>query len=1129
MKEYFGKLDEEVKRSYDIASEARKKGLDPSGDVEVMLASKMAERVKGIVSTVSPQIGESKIVERIDELEKQYGAQDWRVAFILSLEVAQEKLCKFKDKREAAEVGLRVGLAYLTNGVLSAPLERFVQLKLRKRKKDGKEYCALYFSGPIRSAGTTAVCVFAAVADYVRKELGYAEYDPTEEEVNRIVSELYDFHDRITNLQYLPTEEEITFMVSNLPIQIDGDPSETMEVSNFKDLDRIDTNRLRNGVCLVVGEGLCQKAAKFYSKFSNMMKDFGMERWKFLGDYIALQKKLRAKDVSKDDVKIKPDFNFMKDVVAGRPIFTHPMAKGGFRLRYGRSRVSGFSAQAIHPATMCILDGFLASGSQLKVERPGKACVLGSCDTIEGPIVKLKDGSVVFAETEEQAKKVNDYVEEILYLGDLLINYGDFLNRGHVLVPAGYCEEWWQQEAEHPEKNIDVDTAIELCKKGKPLHPRYTFHWNDITREQFFSVIDLLKKSAIKDDKIVLPLDYNIKDDVENKDPKRALEILGVPHRVVINEHMIIEGDWAKALLFTLGDFNFEPNDNVLEMLNKKNSFLIRDKSGTFIGARMGRPEKAKMRKLKGSPQALFPVGAQGGRMRDFRSALEKGFVKSDFNLRKCEKCNQETVYKLCETCANETKQLYYCDECKIVKDKKCHERSFTYSNQKLDIHKYFNKALEIIGTREYPELIKGVKGTMNEDHTPENLVKGILRAMNGLYVNKDGTIRYDMTETPITHFKPKEIGTSVAKLKELGYEKDCYGVDLVSEEQICELKVQDLILPACPDSLEEGADEVLFRIGKFVDDLMEKFYKLPRFYNFKTKKDIVGSLVLGLSPHTSAGIVGRVIGFSKTQGFLAHPTYHSIMRRDCDGDEACIILLMDALINFSRGFLPAHRGGKQDEPLVLTTKIIPKEVDDMVFDMDICWKYPLQLYNAALEYKSPKEVKIEKLGMFLGTPREYEGYGFTHDTSDFNNGVKCSTYKSIPTMLEKVQKQMRVAEKLRAVDEVDVAGLIIDRHFMRDIKGNLRKFSQQEFRCVECNEKYRRPPLQGNCIKCGGKLLFTVSEGNILKYLEPSLMLAEKYDLAPYLKQNLKITKARIESIFGKDETKQEALKKWF
>ena len=123
----------------------------------------------------------------------------------------------------------------------------------------------------------------------------------------------------------------------------------------------------------------------------------------------------------------------------------------------------------------------------------------------------------------------------------------------------------------------------------------------------------------------------------------------------------------------------------------------------------------------------------------------------------------------------------------------------------------------------------------------------------------------------------------------------------------------------------------------------------------------------------------------------------------------------------------------------------------------------------------------------------------------------------------------MRVAEKLRAVDEVDVAGLIIDRHFMRDIKGNLRKFSQQEFRCVECNEKYRRPPLQGNCIKCGGKLLFTVSEGNILKYLEPSLMLAEKYDLAPYLKQNLKITKARIESIFGKDETKQEALKKWF
>ena len=38
------------------------------------------------------------------------------------------------------------------------------------------------------------------------------------------------------------------------------------------------------------------------------------------------------------------------------------------------------------------------------------------------------------------------------------------------------------------------------------------------------------------------------------------------------------------------------------------------------------------------------------------------------------------------------------------------------------------------------------------------------------LFLNKDGTVRYDMTEMPMTHFKPVEIGTSVERLKELGY-----------------------------------------------------------------------------------------------------------------------------------------------------------------------------------------------------------------------------------------------------------------------------------------------------------------------------------------------------------------------
>ena len=252
------------------------------------------------------------------------------------------------------------------------------------------------FSGPIRSAGTTITCGSIFVADYIRKQMGYSEYDPTEEEIKRACVELYDFHERITNLQYLPSEEELDFMVRNLPVQINGDPSEKIEVSNYKDLDRVETNTLRNGVCLVLGEGLTQKAAKFWGRFSKDAKEMEMGHWDFLEKFIKIQKNLRAKGKLKSDEKISPDFNYIKDLVAGRPVLGYPLTKGGFRLRYGRSRISGLSSMAMHPATMIILNDYIATGTQLRYERPGKSSAMEPCDTIEGPIVKLKNGEGLF-------------------------------------------------------------------------------------------------------------------------------------------------------------------------------------------------------------------------------------------------------------------------------------------------------------------------------------------------------------------------------------------------------------------------------------------------------------------------------------------------------------------------------------------------------------------------------------------------------------------------------------------------------------------------------------------------------------------------------------------------------------
>lgn len=1176
---YLESVNTLTSEAHKVASLARLKHLDPEDFVEVKLAKNMAERVVGLISAIAPQIANSKAVDRLIELEKQYGILDWRVALKIAEEIAKEEICGFETKEKAIEVGIKTGFAYVTVGVVSSPLEGLVNIEIKNRLDGKGKYFCLNYSGPIRNAGGTAASVSVIIADYVRKKLGFLEYDPTPDEIKRCYIELQDYQNRVTNLQYNPSEDEVNYMVSHLPVEISGDPSENIDVSNYKDLPRVPTNKIRSGYCLIHSSCIPLKAPKLWKQLSKWGKDFEMEHWNFLDEFLHIQKKAKALSASgktelslKPKEKITPDYTFIKDMVAGRPVLGHPLQKGAFRLRYGRSRTSGLAAKAIHPATMAVLDDFIAIGTTLKIERPGKGAGITPCNIIEGPIVKLDDGSVLLLNSFANALEIRPKITEILFLGDLLVNHGDFITYAHSLVPAGYCEEWYVLELEksivNTFGNLDVVKLSELVdikenvlesllknpfetkltakeaiilsqKLNLPLHPFYTFHWADIPKSSIIELLYYLKtgKQDISTQKLVLPI----------SEAKRILELLGIPHSVVFKEHVVIEADYAIALLSQLGLKNlldlddiigkvltlpeYEKIEHGLDVVKQISLTKLRDKSGTYIGARMSRPEKAKMRKLTGSPQGLFPIGEEGGRLRCLQSALEAKKVTGDFQIFHCNLCNKNTIYRICETCGTQTKQLYYCKVCGIIEQKVCpkHEKTQTYQNREIDINYYFKDALSKLKMNLYPDLIKFVRGTSNEEHFSENIMKGILRAKYDIFVNRDGTIRYDASDMGFTHFKPKEVGTPVSKLKELGYSHDIYGKELVSNDQILELFCQDILLPCCPDSPEEPADEVFFRVSKFIDDLLTHMYGLDPFYNLKNKKDLVGHFVICLAPHTSAGMVGRIIGFSKTQGLFAHPLMHQATRRDCDGDEGGMILLLDAFLNFSRKFLPSSRGAVMDAPLVLTSILTPSEVDEQIFDMDIVSKYPLELYEAALDYKMPWDVPLRKIKDVLNTEAQYEGMGFTHDTSDFNEGVSCSAYKTLPTMEDKLEKQMKLAEKIRAVNASDVAYLVIDKHFLRDTKGNLRKFSMQSFRCSNCNTIYRRPPLVGKCTSCGGKLIFTISEGSVIKYLDKSISLAEKYGVPKYMKQSLFLLKERVESVFGKEKEKQEGLSKWF
>lgn len=722
--------------------------------------------------------------------------------------------------------------------------------------------------------------------------------------------------------------------------------------------------------------------------------------------------------------------------------------------------------------------------------------------------------------------------------------------------------------------------SIKLSKELiLPLHPEFIFYFSELSPQRGIDVFKDLQTLTFNKEFNMFTIQST---------SKREFEILGLEHKWIekingvdtigfsidnfitflsncnsfewmsVDEKSISSLDLINKYKIHFSNLEKLCRDNLqsslLEIINMYSSIEIKDKGGSYIGARMGRPEKAKLRKLDGRPQGLFMIGDGKtvqierrfgddenssdiiqNRMRNIIEAYEGGGVESQFRLFECTKCGEECIYRTCIYCGGETKSQFFnrYTGAKVSEDD---DLAVEYKKMNLELKPYVDKVRERLKLTQLPKLVKGIKGTANEHKTIEVLDKAFLREKYDLYVNKDGTIRYDMIEMGLTHFKSKEIGTCIEKLKELGYTHDYRGNELTNEDQIIEIFPQDVILPDCSESGDEKASEVMIKTGQFIDELLEKVYLQEPFYNFKTKEDTIGHLLIGLAPHTSAGIIGRIIGYSKTQGCFSHPVWHAAQRRNLDGDENGVLLLLDGLLNGSREFLPNRRGSKtMDVSLVLTSHLYLDQIDDEVHGMDIVPYYPLDFYRACKEYAPPKSVKIEKVEHRIGVGTqnlddEYLGYKFTHDNFDLNDTILCSSYKTLPSMAEKLAGQLEIGRKVRAVDEHKVGELVIDKHFMKDIKGNLRKFGMQSFRCTSCNTIFRRPPLNGRCTNCySTSINFTIHEGSIKKYLQPSFEIAKNYNIDPYLVESLELVNLRMEGVFGKELEKQKNLNGFF
>ena len=117
-----------------------------------------------------------------------------------------------------------------------------------------------------------------------------------------------------------------------------------------------------------------------------------------------------------------------------------------FDLRYGRSCNTGFAAIGIHPVIAEILDHTIAVGTQIKIDLPGKGATVAFVDSIDTPIVRLKNGDVVKIKDVNHGLEIKNKIEKILHLGDILISFGDFLENNAQLVPTAYVEEFWIEE-----------------------------------------------------------------------------------------------------------------------------------------------------------------------------------------------------------------------------------------------------------------------------------------------------------------------------------------------------------------------------------------------------------------------------------------------------------------------------------------------------------------------------------------------------------------------------------------------------------------------------------------------------------------------------------------------------------
>ena len=1115
---YYGDILNQYESAYNTAEEAKSRGLDPNEIVESKTVFDLADRVNEMLG-LSQFEG---LAERLRHLL--HTTTKERATLTIAEEIALGKFGAMSTD-QALQYAVRAGLAVITDGVTVAPIQGISTVVIKKND-DNSEYASISYAGPMRSAGGTEAAFSVLIADVVAKKLGLSPYRARDEEIARYIEELRVYEREVGSFQYRVSDSDVRVALSNLPVEIDGVETDPYEVVVHRNLKRVATDRVRGGALRVLNDGVIGRA----HKLAKILKELQLVGWEWLPEL-----KGGKQQSSGETENLGAHF---EEVISGRPVISSPNTRGGLRIRYGRAMNTGLSTVGIHPAIPALLDNCVVVGTQMKVDIPGKAATIAFVDSIEGPTIRLKDGSVRRVNSLAEAEELHDALELIIDMGDALISYGDFLENNKTLTPSPYVTEWWLEDVRAaaaatgdrlPKAGDVIDSirlpailggaspsateALTMSRQfGIPLHPSHSPRFDRLSPPELLELRSTMSQSG-----------RDIEIDITSHHIEQALQHLLIPY-IRNKTSATVSGEWAVIMSALTGigvqldltDVSTWDQTRTLELVHRLSGITVGRQTTSTVGMRVGRPEKAMLRHMKPPVHVLFPVGAAGGSARDLIAAAKHGSMRVDMVNIMCPSCGKRRLSSRCEDCGEATIRFLSCPRCSQVINAeegqtcpKCRVEGVTHSNYNLDIKTTVDAVL-----RKVPDIarstIKGVRGLSSGSKYAEPIEKGALRSKHEIYVYKDGTARVDVTNAPLTHFRPSNIHADLPALRSLGYEVDKDGRQLVDPDQLVALKPQDVVIP-------ENTARDLVRVAAFVDDELETVYGLPRFYNMKTIEDLRGKVVVGLAPHTSVGVAARVIGFSNAQVCFANPCWHSAKRRDCDGDGDSVLLLLDIFLNFSVEYIPTQIGGLMDTPLLIQPIILPAEVDDQAHNFDVAWKYPRAFYEATESSPNASKVSglIETIRNRVNLQDQFYNYGFTHSTSSITIKSSRSAYSTLNTLADKIAKQIQVAEKIEAVSAKQVVESIIKTHLIRDIMGNMKKYSTQSFKCRACSRTLRRPTVSARCEVCGGELRETLTRGSVEKYLGIARKLAHEYDVDEYIKERLDLLVREMDQLF--------------